>query len=53
MIVEDTTEDMGDVKISIMKICPYTLQEKSLQEKKIVDQGSGSGIRNPDPDPSS
>ena len=25
MIVEDTTEDMVDVKISIMKICPYTL----------------------------
>ena len=34
MIVEDTTEDMVDVKISIMKSCPYTLQEKSLQEKK-------------------
>ena len=37
MIVEDTTEDMVDVKISIMKICPYTLQEKILQEKKIID----------------
>ena len=38
MIVEDTTEDMVDVKISIMKICPYTLKEKSLQQKKIYSQ---------------
>ena len=38
MIVEDTTEDMVDVKISIMKICPYTLQEKSLQQKKSISQ---------------
>ena len=55
MIVEDTTEDMVDVKISIMKICPYTLQEKSLQEKKSLirdqDQGSWSLILIPDPDP--
>ena len=56
MIVEDTTEDMVVVKISIMKICPYTLQEKSLEEKKKLlirdqDQGSGALILIPPPDP--
>ena len=38
MIVEDSTENMVDVKISIMKICPYTLKEKSLKQKKTISQ---------------
>ena len=45
MIVEDTTEDMVDVKISIMKICPYTLKENLYSKKNQFQKITSISIR--------